>query len=203
MIRVFFKLMIVAASSVAQPAWAQIVGGGSLAGIGHFRGDTSAVVSIVEFNDFGCSECARFNVETFPRISSDYIKRGIVRWKVVPWVSNAFRHSLEVSTAAECAGEQGKFWPMHDLLYLRRREWMVSRDVNALVATYATRLGLDASAFAACMSGPDAHNRIVRNSEIARQLALRGTPMFFVNGRLVPGAVPFELFQKLIAEAQR
>src|SRR5262245_58591031 len=102
--------------------------GVSLAGIGHDTGSTGAKVFVVEFADFGCGYCARFNVETYPKIDSAHIKPGVVRWKMVPFVTGQFRNSQEVAEAAECAAEQGAFWRMHDLLYAKRKEWMSSRD---------------------------------------------------------------------------
>lgn len=178
-------------------------GGVSLAGVGHDLGGATARVSIIEFGDFGCSYCAKFAHETYPRIDSTYIARGIVRWKMVPFVTGMFRNSREVAEAAECAAEQGAFWKMHDLLYARRKEWMASTDIRSLIAKYAARLQLDRTAFGRCAMNPEIRRRIQRHDAIAQQLGIRGTPTFYVNGRIVPGAIPFELFQQVIAEAAR
>lgn len=190
---------------LAGRAEAQRSGGGgvSLAGIGHDVGTATARVFIVEFGDFGCGYCAKFNVETYPKIDSAYIKAGIVRWKVIPFVSGMFRNSREVAEASECAAEQGSFWKMHDLLYLKRKEWMASADIRSLVAKYAAQLNLDRAAFGRCVMNPEIKRRIMRHDAIAQRLGFRGTPTFFVNGRVVPGAIPFELFQQVIAAAVR
>ncbi len=186
------------------PAEAQLSGGGiSLAGVGHDIGNASGRVFIVEFADFGCSYCAKFNGDQFPKIDSAYIKRHVVRWKVVPFVTGMFRNSREVAEAAECSAEQGEFWKMHDLLYLKRKEWMASTDIGALITKYATGLNLDRTAFARCVMNPETRRRIQRNDTIAQQLGIRGTPFFYVNGRSVPGAIPFELFQQVITAAAR
>lgn len=186
------------------PAHAQARGGGvSVAGLGHEVGFVTAKVFIVEFGDFGCGYCARFNNETFPKIDSAYIKAGIVRWKMVPYVTGMFKHSREVSEAAECAAEQGAFWKMNDLLYAKKREWTTTSDIRALVNRYAVQLKLNTGTFARCLMNPEIRRRIQRNDAIARQLGIRGTPTFFVNGRIVPGAIPFELFQQVITEAAR
>lgn len=174
-----------------------------MAGVGHDVGGAAARVFIVEFADFGCSYCAKFNVETYPKIDSAYIKRAVVRWKVVPFVTGMFRNSREVAEAAECAGEQGAFWKMHDLLYLKRKEWMASTDIGMLITKYATQLNLDRTAFARCILNPEIRRRIQRHDAIAQQLGIRGTPMFYVNGRTVPGAIPFELFQQVITAAAK
>jgi protein-disulfide isomerase len=178
-------------------------GGVSLAGVGYDRGVAAARVFIVEFGDFGCSYCAKFNVETFPKIDSAYIAGGIVRWKMVPFVTGMFKNSREVAEAAECAGEQGGFWKMHDLLYAKRKEWMASKDIRALVVKYATQVKLDLPPFGRCLMNPEIRRRIMRNDALAQQLSIRGTPTFYVNGRVVPGAVPFDVFQQVIAQAAR
>jgi protein-disulfide isomerase len=114
-----------------------------------------------------------------------------------------FRNSREVAEASECAAEQGAFWKMHDLLYAKRKEWMASTDIRTLIARYVTQLNLDRAAFARCSLNPEIRRRIQRHDAIAQQLAIRGTPTFFVNGRVVPGAIPFDLFRQVITAAAR
>ncbi|HEY5546259.1 MAG TPA: thioredoxin domain-containing protein [Gemmatimonadaceae bacterium] len=191
----------------ASATGAQLSGGGSggisLAGVGHDLGAATARVFIVEFGDFGCGYCAKFNAETYPKIDSAYIARGLVRWKMVPFVTGMFHNSREVAEAAECAADQGAFWKMNDLLYAKRKEWMASTDIRTLVAKYVSQLNLDRTAFGRCAMNPEIRHRIQRHDAIAQQLGIRGTPMFYVNGRMVPGAIPFALFQQVITEAAR
>lgn len=197
------KLMVVLALLWASSASAQLSGGGiSLAGVGHDLGATTARVFIVEFGDFGCSYCARFAAETYPKIDSAYIASGIVRWKMVPFVTGMFRNSREVAEAAECAAEQGEFWKMHDLLYAKRKEWMASSDIRGLVARYVVQLKLDRTAFGRCAMNPAIRQRIQAHDALAQRLAIRGTPTFFVNGRVIPGAIPFDLFRQVIDAAR-
>ncbi len=177
--------------------------GVSLAGVGHDEGGTGAGVFIVEFADFGCGYCAKFNVETYPRIRTAYIEPGIVRMKMVPYVTGMFKHSREVSEAAECAADQGAFKRMHDLLYVKRKEWQASKDIRVTIDGYARQLGLDRTALGRCLMNPQIAQRVQRHTALARQLGINGTPTFFVNGRRVPGAVPFEVFQQVINSVSR
>jgi protein-disulfide isomerase len=190
---------------VATRAEAQLNGGGgvSLAGVGHDVGGATARVFIVEFADFGCGYCARFNAETYPKIDSAYIKGGVVRWKMVPFVTGMFRHSRQVAEAAECSAEQGEFWRMHDLLYSKRKEWQASTDVGSLITKYASQLKLDRTLFSRCLLNPETRRRVQRNDAIAQRLSIRGTPTFYVNGRIVPGAVSFDLFKQVIMAAAK
>jgi protein-disulfide isomerase len=198
-------LLLLVALLVPRPGHAQSTGSGgiSLAGIGHDIGRPTGRVFIVEFGDFGCSYCAKFNAETYPKIDSAYIKAGLVRWKMVPFVTGMFRNSREVAEASECAAEQGAFWKMHDLLYLKRKEWMASADIRSLIAKFAVQLNLDRAAFGRCSMNPEIKRRIMRHDAIAQQLGIRGTPTFFVNGRVVPGAIPFDLFSQVIKAAAK
>ena len=188
---------------VAASAGAQSRAGVSLAGVGHDEGGTGAGVFIVEFADFGCGYCAKFNVETYPRIRTAYIEPGIVRMKMVPYVTGMFKHSREVSEAAECAANQGAFKRMHDLLYVKRKEWQTSKDIRVTIDGYAKQLGLDRTAMGRCLMNPEIAKRVQAHTALARQLGINGTPTFFVNGRRVPGAVPYEVFQQVIASVSR
>ena len=202
MIRTLVRSALVALFAAAS-AQAQSRAGVSLAGIGHDEGGAAAGVFIVEFADFGCGYCAKFNVETFPRIRTAYIEPGIVRMKMVPFVTGMFKHSKDVAEAAECAADQSAFRRMHDLLYVKRKEWQTSKDIRVTIDGYAKQLGLDRTAFGRCLMNPEIALRVQRHTELARQLGVSGTPTFFVNGRRVPGAVPYEVFQQVIASVSR
>jgi protein-disulfide isomerase len=118
-------------------------------------------------------------------------------------VTGMFRNSRDVAEAAECAAEQGGFWKMHDLLYVKRKEWMASTDIRSLITKYGAQLKLQSAPFSRCLMNPEIKRRIQRHDAIAQQLLIRGTPTFFVNGRVVPGAVPFDLFSQVIAAAAK
>ena len=184
----------------ASPAVGQSI---DLARVGHDRGDARAKISIVEFADFGCSYCAQFARETLPPLEDEYIKPGRVRWKFIPFVIGSFPNSREAAEAAECAGEQGKFFEMHDLLFARRRDWLKSKNAPALLAAYADSVGVNRSQFAACRRLGQAADRIRRNDALAERLALRGTPTFFVEGYRVPGAIPIDVFRQVLAELEK
>ena len=192
-------VVLLASAAVPVTVVAQSSGRGvSVATLGHDKGDPKARVYVVEFGDFGCGYCAQFARESWPVIDSLYVRTGKVRWKYVPFVTGMFKNSREVSEAAECAGEQNAFWKMHDLLYLRRREWMASRAPRDLVGKYVRELGLNEGTFARCSMSTAARRRIVQNDGVAQSLYLRGTPTFFVNGRIIPGAIPLAEFRRIL-----
>jgi protein-disulfide isomerase len=92
---------------------------------------------------------------------------------------------------------------MHDLLYQRRKEWMASTNIRALISRYIAELRLDGPAFARCSMDPNIAERIRRNDAMAARLNIRGTPTFVANGRVIPGAIPWELFRQVIEELSR
>jgi protein-disulfide isomerase len=182
------------------PALAQSDGGGvSLAGVGHDLGTGSKPrVFIVEFADFGCGYCAKFAQETFHQIDSAYVRSGVVTFKYVPFVTGNFRNSREVAEAAECAGEQNGYWKMHDLLFQRRKEWMSTKDIKAVIVRYAQELKLDTKRLSFCQMSTGAHRSVTHNDLLANTLGIRATPTFFVNGRMIQGAIPFDVFRQVI-----
>lgn len=117
------------------------------------KGDPSAPVKIVEFADFYCSFCARYLWEIFPRLEQEYIRKGLVRYEFRIFTSHKAK-SLLAGIAAECAQEQGKFWPFHERLF----ESIFGRDVSqpreldvAAIKKIALEAGLDMERFSACI----------------------------------------------------
>lgn len=197
--RLLFSLPL--ALSLASPAEAQkrvqvgerIV---TLDGYGIAKGQPKAPVWIVELADFGCGYCAKFAAETMPALDSAFTNKGKVQWQYVPFVIGMFPNAREAAEGAICAAEQGKFWPMHDKLYQNRKAWMASRSPTMLVARFANEAGVDAAAYGRCIKSKAVSETLARNNALAQALLVRGTPTFVINGEIVPGALPKEIFVK-------
>ena len=183
----------------ASPA-ARTAGAGEvdLLELGYGKGPIDAPVTIIEFSDFGCPYCAKFALETLPQLQREFVESGRLRWQYVPFELGMFPNGGEAARAGECAGEQGRFWEMHDLLYERQREWKSSDAPEALFADFARTVGLDADRFASCYRENRPGQRIALHNQVAEQLGVRATPSFLVNGRPVEGALPLEQFRALI-----
>ena len=167
-----------------------------LDGFGVEKGRREAPVWIVELADFGCGYCAKFAAETMPTLDSLYTKPGKAYWRFVPFVLGMFPNSREAAIAGVCAAQQGRFWPMHDRLYRNRKAWMGSRSPVPLLARYAAETGVDAAKYGQCVRGKAAAAEVARNDALAQALLVRGTPTFVINGEVVPGALPTEVFVK-------
>ncbi|MCI0432049.1 MAG: DsbA family protein [Gemmatimonadetes bacterium] len=184
------------AAAPPAPGAAQSV---DLTGLGYDKGSPNAPVFIIEFGDFGCSACAQFASETMSAVQREFISTGIVRWKYVPFTLGSFPNSDAATRAGECAADQDAFWSMHDLLYARQKDWNRLRDPGATFEKLAVEIGLDARRFRQCYELDPRRDRIAASNAAARDLLIRGTPTFFVNGRRVMGALPITEWRKIIA----
>lgn len=158
---------------------------------GPTKGGEDAPITIVEFSDFQCSFCRKFWKETLPKIEAEYINAGKARF--------VYRHlavlgpfSERAAEAAECAGEQGKFWPYHDRLFEKAGR-LAFTD-----ARLTEELRLDRAALEACIASGRHTDRILGESALARRLGASGTPTFLINGKLLIGAHPFETFKRIL-----
>jgi len=154
------------------------------------KGRDDAPITVVEFSDFRCSFCRKFWKETLPRIEADYISAGKVRL--------VYRHlvvlgpaSQRAAEAAECAGEQGRFWKYHDALFEQGGRSLPDARV-------AAEIGLDPAAHEACVASGRHRERVLGETAIAQSVGATGTPAFLINGRLLIGAHPFETFKRVL-----
>jgi protein-disulfide isomerase len=157
-------------------------------------GSASASVWIVEFSDFQCGYCRKFWQDTLPKLKESYIEKGNVRFTYRHFAVLG-RPSEQAALAAECAAEQKQFWPYHDKLFENQGRALFT-DSN--FKRMAAETGLSADRFGACLGSGKYRDKIERETATAAYLGGRGTPLFFVNQKLLPGAQPYALFQKII-----
>ena len=139
----------------------------------HIRGPADAPVTVVEYGDFECPFCGQAE----PAVR-EMIKRGQVRWvwRHLPLL-DVHPHAQLAAEAAEAAGAQGAFWPMHDLL-LTRQDHLLASDLRS----YAVELGLDVDRFCADMARDVYSAHIAADVESADLSNVSGTPTMFING---------------------
>ncbi len=166
--------------------------------LGYDRGSENAPITIIEFGDFACSACGLFARESMPIIQRDWVAKGRVRIKYIPFIIGMFPRAEDAARAAECAAEQDAFWPMHDVLYERQREWTGLGQARPHFEGYAKDLGLNLQRFRSCWDADRGKERIETNNAAARTLQIRGTPTFFVNGARIQGAIPADRIQAFL-----
>lgn len=143
----------------------------------HAIGPADAPVSVVEYGDFECPNCkqAAPAVKLLLRHFSDrvrFVYRHFPLEEVHP-------HAVAAAEAAECASEQGKFWPMHDLLFDNQANLMLAQ-----LQSYGARLSLDSARYATAMEEHRHLSRIRAQMQSGRDSGCRHTPTFFVDGKI-------------------
>ncbi len=155
-------------------------------------GGKDAPVTIVEFSDFQCPFCRA--AETAVKTVKD--KYGDkIRLVYLDFPLGMHAHAMDAARAGRCAGEQGKFWELHDAMFADQSK-LAPADLKA----DAKRLGLDTKAFDTCFDANKYDASIHKNMSQGQALGVTATPTFFVNGRQILGAQPAEQFEQIIDE---
>ena len=161
------------------------------------KGPKDAPVTIVEFSDFHCPFC-RNVVATLKEVLKQY--EGRVKWVYRDFpIANLHPQAPRAAEAARCAGEQGKFWEYHDLLFDSQ-----TQTTTADFKGFAEQLKLDPKSFGQCLDSAKHQAAVEADIQDGARLGVTGTPTFFINGRMLVGAQPMENFKKIIeAELQQ
>jgi predicted DsbA family dithiol-disulfide isomerase len=154
------------------------------------RGNPAAPVTVVEFSDFQCPYCVRAR-PTVSRVREAYGDK--VRWVFRHFPLDFHAQAEKAGEAAACAGELGQFWEMHDLLWANTAKLQVA-DLKA----HAGTLGLDVARFGQCLDSGRYAGLVEADLRAGQGYGVSGTPAFFVNGRPLVGAQPFDAFAQVI-----
>jgi protein-disulfide isomerase len=156
------------------------------------KGPETAPVTIAEFSEFQCPFCRKVN-PTVTRIEEVYKGQVRIVWKHLPL--SIHQHAVDAALAAEAARNQNKFWEYHDKLFANQDKL----DVESL-KKYANELQLDMARFEKDRLNPDTRKKVEADMAEADALGVNMTPSFFINGRFIRGAQPFETLAKVIDE---
>lgn len=170
----------------------------NIAEMGYDRGDPGAPVQVMEISDFGCGFCRRFHEETFPALNEIYVEAGLVQWKFLPFVLGRFPNGLEAAIAGECGGEQGQFFPMQSRLFADQSGWKGSDNPYPFFAQLAEEEGLDVERYNRCIEGGWQEPAVRNNVRLGREIGVRGTPTFLVEGIPISGALPLDTFRDIL-----
>jgi len=174
-----------------QPTVVKVSTGGNVA-----LGNANASVTIVEFSDFECPYCGNFFTETLPLITKNYIDTGKVQLFFRDFPLSFHADAEKAAEAAECAGEQNKFWQMHDKLFENQNALGVDN-----LKQYAKDIGLDSAQFNSCLDSGKTAPEVQKDLADGQSYGVSGTPTFFINGVEVVGAQPYSAFEQVINQA--
>ncbi|MDG2050487.1 MAG: DsbA family protein [Myxococcota bacterium] len=158
-------------------------------------GPASAPVTVVEWSDFQCPFCSRV-WPTVKRVREEYGDQVRVVFKHLPLPMHS--KAPGAHAAAEAAHRQGRFWEMHDRIFA---------DPAAMgpdqYPVWAAEMGLNMDQFGSDASSPEVKSQVDADMAQAMELGVSGTPSFFINGRFLSGAQPYESFKRMIDEELR
>lgn len=155
-------------------------------------GPATAPVTIIEFSDYQCPYCRRWAEQVEGQILKTYGDKVRLVYRDFP-LTSIHPEAMPAAEAANCAGEQGKYWEYHDALFKQSQ----GLGQEAYLA-YARELGLNMDQFQQCLKEHRYQNEIKADAQYAAQLGVRSTPTFFINGIPVVGAQPFSVFKQII-----
>jgi len=158
------------------------------------QGDISAKVRIIEFGDFECPYCEQ-SFSIVREILQKYQGKIYFAFRDFP-LTDLHDYALRSAEAADCAFEQGKFWEMHDKLFINQANL---EDAN--LQSYAKSIGLKMPQFNSCFNGHESLSEINQDLDDGIGFGVKATPTFFINGYKIEGVVPKDLFMRLIDKA--
>jgi protein-disulfide isomerase len=163
-------------------------------------GDVDAPVVMIEWSDFQCPFCGAFARDTKPELVERYVEEGLLRieWRDFPVIG---ADSSTAALAGRAAAEQGAFWDLHDEIYAEERGRDSGELAEDALVEMAEGSGLDGGRFRADLGDDDHRRAVAADLELAQQLGITGTPAFLVNGELMIGGQPTELFAQAIERA--
>ena len=163
-------------------------------------GNPDGKVTVIEYADFECGYCKKLFYSLTP-VKQKYKDEVRFVFKHFPMntkcndtiKNNRHRYACDASVAGECARRQGRFWPMHDLMFKNQHK-LSTPDLRY----YADQSGLDLAAFDKCIRDPSALAHIKRDIKVASQIEITGTPRTYINGRFLRGALAQATLEKII-----
>ena len=167
---------------------------------GYLLGSPTAPVEVIEFADFECPGCGQFATLTEPDIRTRLVNTGQVRMRFMDFPLSIHRNTWDASLAASCANEQGKFWEMHDLIFQNQDKWNgeATKRPRRPLGDLAKGLGLDMTKYNSCMDAEKYRPQVQANLQEGERRQVQQTPTFVIGTQMVPGALPFDSFKKMV-----
>ncbi len=156
------------------------------------RGPADAAVTIIEFSEYQCPFCARVN-PTLRQIEEKYAGKVRLVFKDFPLPNHA--QAPKAAEAAHCAGEQDKYWQLHDRLFANQQQLQVPE-----LKAHAAAVGLDQASFDQCLDSGKHAASVQADIDLGSGMGVQSTPTLYINGRVVTGAQPIGVFTSIIDE---
>lgn len=168
---------------------------------GYLRGNPDAPITIIEFADFECPGCGQFATIQGPDIKARIVDAGLANFRFYDFpLTSIHQNTLFAHLAAACANDQGKFWEMHDQLFLNQPDWSTIATANPrkVIEAYATTIGLDMAAYNSCMDSQKHLARIQANAKEGEARGVNSTPTIIVGNKVYPGGLTADGLKKIV-----
>ena len=163
------------------------------------KGSATAPITVYEMSDFQCPYCRRFAQETFPTLEREYIRTGKVRWVFVNFpLTSLHSNAVPAAELALCAGRQKAFWPVHDLLFRHQDVWAPLKEPAAFFLSLADSAKIAKPALLECVKAPATRAEVQAEAEGSERSGASSTPSFYIEGGLLAGAHPVEVFRQVL-----
>jgi protein-disulfide isomerase len=163
------------------------------------KGRPDAPVTVYEMSDFQCPYCRGFALNTLPILEREYVQSGKVRFVYINLpLPTAHANAVAAAEVAMCAARQGKFWPMHDLLFRYQDEWALQAAPVPYLVALGDSAGLNHAQLAQCVASKATAPEVQADAERSTQSGARSTPTFYVEGGLLEGAAPVAVFRAVL-----
>lgn len=162
------------------------------------KGSPTAPVTVYEMSDFQCPYCRRHATETYPALEREYVNPGKVRWVFVNFPLPMHPNATPAAEVAMCGAQQGKFWPIHDLLFKHQEVWAPLKEPAEFMLSLADSVGADRAQLTSCVEGKQTRRIIETDAMGAARAGATSTPTFYIEGGLLVGAYPIEVFRQIL-----
>jgi protein-disulfide isomerase len=162
------------------------------------KGSPTAPVTVYEMSDFQCPFCAEFATQTMPVLDREYVQTGKVRFVWVNLPLSYHQNAVPAAELAMCAARQGRFWQLHDLLFRNQRSWAGLSEPGNYFLSLGDSAGANRDSLAACLQDGAVRALVRSDAEGAVRSGARSTPTFYIEGGLLVGAQPIEVFRTVL-----
>ena len=165
-------------------------------------GDSSAPVTIMEFADFQCVWCAQYAVVVEPDVKARIIDAGLAKYEFYPFPLEGHRNAWPAANAAACAGEQDRFWPMHEQLFRGQTAWAEDGNPKGDFEDYARAVGLNMDQWETCYDERRHQARIQATQAEGIRRGVRSTPTFIIGNRMLAGMQSADVIRAYVDSAR-
>jgi protein-disulfide isomerase len=160
------------------------------------KGSRGSSLVLIEYSDFQCPFCKTYSIFS-AKLAEEFADDMVVVFRHFP-LDSIHSNARLAAEAAEAAGAQDKFWPMHDLLFEKQTEWSDLNDPTNTFVSYAATLELNVEQFETDLNSQVVKNKVKNDYFGGDDLGIQGTPTFILNGEKINTPKSYDQFRKLI-----